>query len=299
VLPRPVTPITGELFAQHQMLAPRTSLDASITIQPAFFPETRNRRLTPTIRSFVLERPPGERAVQGQERGGGGVRIAVVTGNSRIADPLIEAFAAQGHPVVHQTRGAELFVMLPDLDAVILDANLPDLPGIHVLQRLREFSDVPVIVLISQGDEHLVIRSLQSGADDCVTKSARPAELMARLDAIMRRWLTPLSADAVVVTGDVAVNLAARSIEVAGVPVGLTRTEFDIAATLAEWSGTAVSREFLTGRVWGEVEGHASRPLDVHIAALRAKLKRPGLITTVRGFGYRWGENVVDSVAAQ
>ncbi|WP_429415149.1 response regulator transcription factor [Nocardia sp. GAS34] len=227
------------------------------------------------------------------------MRIAVVTDDIRIADPLIDAFTAHGHRATRSGRSDELFSMIHYLDAVILDSKLQDLPGIHVLQRLREFSDVPVIMLTPKGDEHGIIRSLHSGADDCVTKPARPAELMARLAAIIRRWMTPLSVEPVVITGDVRIDLAARSIDVAGKPVGLTRTEFDIAATLAESSGTAVSREHLTDRVWGDPAGPASRPLDVHVAALRAKLNRPGLITTVRGFGYRWGLETIEAVAAE
>ncbi len=219
------------------------------------------------------------------------MRIAIVTESAKVAAPLAEAFAVHGHRATHHRRGDDLFTMLHDLDAVILDTKLQDLPGIHALQRLREYSDVPVIMLAPKDDEQLVIRSLHSGADDCMTKPARPAELIARLDAIIRRWLTPLTTETVVVTGDVRIDLGARSIDVAGVPIALTRTEFDIAATLAEWSGTAVSREYLTGRVWGDPEGPASRPLDVHVAALRSKLGRPGLITTIRGYGYRWGSS--------
>ncbi|MBU3062970.1 response regulator transcription factor [Nocardia sp. NEAU-G5] len=217
------------------------------------------------------------------------MRIAVVTDNTRISDPLIEVFAAHGHRATRVHRSDELFSAARWLDAVVLDTKLQDLPGIHVLQRLREFSDVPVIMLTPKGDEHPIVRSLRSGADDCVTKPPRPIELLARLEAIMRRWMTPMSMESVVVTGDVRIDLAARSIDVAGTPVGLTRTEFDIAATLAESVGAAVSREYLTDRVWGDPRGPVSRPLDVHVAALRAKLNRPGLITTVRGFGYRWG----------
>lgn len=217
------------------------------------------------------------------------MRIAIATDNVKIADSVSEAFGARGDRTTCYLRGDELIAALHDLDAVVLDAKLQDLPGIHVLQRLREFSDVPVIMLAPKGDEYLVIRSLESGADDCMIKPPRPAELPARLDAIIRRWLTPVSAESVVVTGDVRVDLAARSVEVGGLAIALTRTEFDIAAALAEWSGTAVSRNDLMGRVWGNPAGLASRPLDVHVAALRAKLDRPGLITTIRGFGYRWG----------
>lgn len=233
------------------------------------------------------------------DKGGEGVWIAVITDDTRIADPLVDAFTAHGHRATRGRRSDELFSMVHYLDAVILDAKVQDLPGIHVLQRLREVSDVPVIMLVPQSDEQLIIRSLHSGADDCVVKPARPAELMARMSAIIRRWTTPLSVETVVVTGDVRIDLAARIIDVAGTPVGLTRTEFDIAATLAESLGTAVSREYLTDRVWGDPAGPASRPLDVHVAALRAKLNRPGLITTVRGFGYRWGFETIDAVAAQ
>jgi DNA-binding response OmpR family regulator len=228
------------------------------------------------------------------------VRIAVVKDNTGISDPLIEAFTAHGHRATRVHRSDDLFstATVACLDAVVLDTKLQGLPGIHVLQRLREFSDIPVIMLTPKGDVHPIIRSLRSGADDCVAKPPRPIELMTRLEAIMRRWMTPLSIESVVVTGDVRIDLAGRSVDVAGTPIALTRTEFDIAATLAESVGTAVSREYVIDRVWGP-RGTVSRPLDVHVAALRAKLNRPGLITTIRGFGYRWGLEIAATVAAE
>lgn len=217
------------------------------------------------------------------------MRIAVITDHTGLAAYLVETFAAAGHRVVRSNRGQELLTLLPDLDAVVLDTKLPDVPGIHVLQRLRELSHVPVIMLMPHDDERLIIRSLRAGADDCVAKPPRPVELAARLEAIIRRWTMPFSTGNVVVTGDVEVDLGARHVEVAGAPITLTRTEFDILAVLAESPGMAVSREYLMCRIWGNGGGPASRPLDVHIAALRTKLQRPGLITTMRGFGYRWG----------
>jgi DNA-binding response OmpR family regulator len=121
-----------------------------------------------------------------------------------------------------------------------------------------------------------------------VVKPPRLGELAARLEAVVRRRQVTDSAPAVVVTGDVTVDLGARAVEVAGLPVQLTQKEFAIARVLVEHAGLAVGRATIMDEIWGEKTPSTSRSLDVHMGALRAKLNRPGLIATIHGFGYRW-----------
>jgi len=173
---------------------------------------------------------------------------------------------------------------------VILDLGLPDADGLQVLRQLRAVSDVPVVILTARDDERSVVRGLRGGADDYLVKPARLAELLARLDVVtQRRRATGPSSEQTVTEGDVVVDLAAREVEVGGAPVALTAKEFELLEVLVTRPGAAVSRQQLMDAVWGDAYVAISRTLDVHMTGLRAKLGRPGLISTIRGYGYRWG----------
>jgi DNA-binding response OmpR family regulator len=152
-------------------------------------------------------------------------------------------------------------------------------------------SSVPVLILTARSDERSIVRGLRGGADDYLVKPPRIAELVARLETVTRRAAAAArQAQSVVVTGDVRVDLGARVVEVAGAPVPLTQKEFELVEALVERPGAAVSRQQLMDRIWGDAFVAVSRSLDVHMTGLRAKLNRPGLITTIRGYGYRWGQ---------
>lgn len=215
----------------------------------------------------------------------------MVEDDDGVADALVEALHARGYQADRKRWGMDLLVSHRDYDAVILDLGLPDVDGLHVLRQLREVSAVPVVILTANSDERSVVRGLRIGADDYVVKPPRIGELTARLEAVRRRSIpTPDVAEPnVVVSGDVRVDLRARRVELAGEVVALTQKEFELLRMLVENPGAAVSRQELMDRIWGDAFVAVSRTLDVHMTALRAKLKRPGLITTIRGYGYRWG----------
>ena len=164
-----------------------------------------------------------------------------------------------------------------------------------MLRQLRQVSALPVIALTARGDERSVVRGLRLGADDYLVKPARFAELVARIESVSRRAARtePDAAQRIVTSGDVVVDLDARVATVAGHDIELTAKEFDILAVLVRGAGAAVSRAALMDQVWGDAFVAVSRSLDVHMTGLRAKLGRPGLIATVRGFGYRW-DGVID-----
>ncbi|HEV7908691.1 MAG TPA: response regulator transcription factor, partial [Pseudonocardiaceae bacterium] len=126
-------------------------------------------------------------------------------------------------------------------------------------------------------------------ADDYLVKPVRLAELLARMDAVARRSRARAAGDdgRIVRVADVEIDLGARRVCVADREITLTTKEFDVLAVLASRSGTAVSRQQLMDEVWGDAYLAVSRSLDVHLAQLRAKLGRPGLVTTIRGFGFR------------
>ncbi|MBF6248347.1 response regulator transcription factor [Nocardia elegans] len=219
------------------------------------------------------------------------MRRAVVEDDDGVGDALVEALTARGFRADRKRRGAELLLDHRGYDAVILDLGLPDGDGLQVLRQLREVSSVPVLILTARSDERSVVRGLRGGADDYLVKPPRIAELMARLETVTRRAAVAAQPPRrEVVTGDVRVDLVARVVEVAGSPVPLTQKEFELLEALVERPGAAVSRQQLMDRIWGDAFVAVSRSLDVHMTGLRAKLNRPGLITTIRGYGYRWGQ---------
>ncbi|MCR6482173.1 response regulator transcription factor [Amycolatopsis sp. OK19-0408] len=218
------------------------------------------------------------------------VRVLLVEDDAGVAGALAESLHARGHPVTSVGRGADALSRHRDADLVLLDLGLPDLDGLDVLRKIRAVSPVPVIVLTARGDERSIVRGLRLGADDYLTKPVRLAELLARMDAVLRRAVArEAPAGDVVRVEDVEIDLGARRVLVAGHDIGLTTKEFAILAVLAARPGTAVSRQQLMDEVWGDAYLAVSRSLDVHLTGLRAKLDRPGLLTTIRGFGYRLG----------
>ncbi|MBF6212525.1 response regulator transcription factor [Nocardia puris] len=218
------------------------------------------------------------------------MRVAVVEDDDGVGDALVEALTVRGYTAERKRRGSDLLLDHRGYDAVLLDLGLPDIDGLQVLRQLREVSQVPVLILTARDDERSIVRGLRGGADDYVVKPPRITELTARLDTVMRRVpLVRRPAPREVVTEDVRVDLAARVVEVAGKPIPLTQKEFELVEALVERPGAAVSRQQLMDRIWGDAFVAVSRSLDVHMTGLRAKLNRPGLITTIRGYGYRWG----------
>ncbi|MFD0479131.1 winged helix-turn-helix domain-containing protein [Nonomuraea thailandensis] len=162
--------------------------------------------------------------------------------------------------------------------------------GLDALRRLRRVSAVPLIVVTARTEEREVLRGLRSGADDYLVKPFRTVELMARMEAVVRRGTRPRpQRDDVVNVGDVRIDLESRQVTVAGEPVTLTRREFDLLAMLAREPGVVRGREEILDEIWGDPLLSASRSLDVHVANLRSKTGRPGLVETLRGTGYRLG----------
>jgi DNA-binding response OmpR family regulator len=217
------------------------------------------------------------------------MRVLLVEDDDGVADALVEALGAHGHTPRRVRRGADALTAHRDADVMLLDLGLPDEDGLEVLRKLRRVAVVPVLVLTARGDERSVVRGLRIGADDYLVKPVRLAELLARMDAVARRSRARAAGDdgRIVRVADVEIDLGARRVCVADREITLTTKEFDVLAVLASRSGTAVSRQQLMDEVWGDAYLAVSRSLDVHLAQLRAKLGRPGLVTTIRGFGFR------------
>ena len=214
--------------------------------------------------------------------------VLVVDDEPNIAD-LIELYLArEGYRVVKAGDGeAGLRAVAehrPRL--VVLDVGLPDIDGLEVCRRLRQNSTIPVIFLTARDSEVDRVLGLELGADDYVTKPFSPAELVARVKAVLRRTDQVGGAE-VIAAGDVAVDLGRREVRVRGEAVAFTTKEFELLQFLAEHPGLALSRQQILDGVWGYDWFGDSRTVDVHVAQLRKKLDGAVQIDTVRGVGYR------------
>ena len=175
-------------------------------------------------------------------------------------------------------------------DVVVLDLGLPDMEGVELLRRLREWSCVPVLILSVRDDPDEKVAALDAGADDYVTKPFNTAELLARLRVIQRRSLAETS-EPVFECGSLRVDLAARRVTIDGVEINLTATEYALLRTLVQHAGKVVTHKQLLRSVWGEKAENQAQYLRVHITHVRQKIEpdsaHPRLIKTETGIGYR------------
>jgi len=175
-------------------------------------------------------------------------------------------------------------------DAAIIDLVLPDIDGVELCRRLREWTEMPLIVLSAVGDEEAKVRALAAGADDYITKPFGPRELVARLQANLRRT-APDPEQAVISVGELEVDLARRTVHRDGEEIHLTPTEFDLLRLLARNRGRLMTHRDLLVSVWGAGYGDDTQVLRAHIANLRRKIEPPDgprVIRTDPGVGYRF-----------
>ncbi|MEO5662108.1 MAG: response regulator transcription factor [Nocardioides sp.] len=221
------------------------------------------------------------------------MRILVAEDDRRLADLLEQALREDGWEVevVHDGRSAYVRA-LPDgipHDVLLLDWTLPELDGLTVCQRLRAIGvTTPVLMLTARGDVRDRIDGLQAGADDYLPKPFDLGELLARLHALRRR--SSYVEAGLYQVDDLLVDPAARRVSRAGSEIELSAREFDILHLLVSRAGQVVSRFTILDEVWDGETDLRSNVIDVHLAAIRAKIDRPfgtHTITTLRGAGYR------------
>jgi DNA-binding response OmpR family regulator len=214
-------------------------------------------------------------------------RVLLVEDDEDLGRQIVDHLREAGYEPAWVRTGSQALQAAPrDFSLMILDLMLPGVPGLDVLKRLRERSDLPVLILSARNDTADKVRALQLGADDYVTKPFWPEELLARVRARLRRPV--LQRTDVLEAGDLRVDLVARRVAVAGRPVDLTKVEFDLLAALARRPGAAISRGWLAEHVLDPEREGTERTLDVHISRLRKKLGPCGrCVATVWGVGYR------------
>jgi two-component system, OmpR family, KDP operon response regulator KdpE len=181
---------------------------------------------------------------------------------------------------------------LSPVDAAIVDLLLPDGDGIELCQRLREWSEMPIIVLSAVGEEEQKVRALRAGADDYITKPFGPEELVARLEAVLRRVSREPEESSISVAG-LEVDLAAHVVRRDGEQIHLTRTEFELLRVLVRNRGRLLTHRMLLSEVWGPGYADDIQVLRTHIARLRGKIEpasgaRRHYIRTEPGVGYRF-----------
>jgi two-component system KDP operon response regulator KdpE len=219
------------------------------------------------------------------------VRILVVD-DERSIRRFLRASLGGRYAVFEATTGEEaLMAVAADRpDIIILDLGLPDMDGVEVTRRLREWTQTPIIVVSVREQEKDKIAALDAGADDFLTKPFGIGELMARLRAALRRTVQ-IDSEPVFKTGNLLVDFAAREVLIGDQPVSLTPTEYDLLRTLVKHAGKVLTHRQLLHSVWGIAYEGETHMLQVNISNLRRKLEpnpaRPIYIITEPGVGYR------------
>jgi two-component system, OmpR family, KDP operon response regulator KdpE len=220
-------------------------------------------------------------------------RILVVDDEPQILRALRVVLRDAGFEVVPVETGAEALdrAAVRPPEAAIVDLMLPDLDGIEVTRRLREWSEMPILVLSAMGEEEQKVRALEAGADDYITKPFGSRELVARLQAALRRGGRSEEEPRIAV-GPLEIDLAARTVRRGGESVHLTPIEFDLLRVLVRNRGRLMTHRALLGEVWGPQYVDDVQTLRTHIARLRAKVEPEGqasrCIVTDPGVGYRF-----------
>jgi len=227
--------------------------------------------------------------------------VLIVEDEQAIADSIAYALRTDGFTPRHVTLGEQALAVLRSEAApllVVLDIGLPDMNGLEVCRRLRQFSEVPVIFLTARSDEIDRIVGLEIGADDYVTKPFSPRELVARIRVILRRAGAAPALREAGMTIAAAIPAPARfelrvleaKVLFHGQPLDLTRYEYLLLKTLLEHPGHVLSRAQLMARVWSAAPDTLDRTVDAHVKSLRAKLRaidaQADPILTHRGLGY-------------
>ncbi|MBU2535548.1 MAG: response regulator transcription factor [Chloroflexi bacterium] len=223
-------------------------------------------------------------------------RILIVDDEVSILKFLRSNLEDRGYAVISASNGEEALntieMELPDL--IVLDVMMPKMDGFEVCRRLREWSQIPIIMLSARGDEKDKVKCLDLGADDYIVKPFGANELMARVSAVLRRTKTadmsPVRSS--IASGDLAINFAKRQITRAGTEVKLTPTEYALLQELAVNSGKVLTHTHLLNKVWGPEYRDEREYLHVFVRRLRSKLEpnpdNPTYILTVSGVGYQF-----------
>ena len=217
----------------------------------------------------------------------------VVDDEEAIRRFLHVTLTSQGYEIIEAASGQEALssVSSQGPELIILDLALPDIDGVEVTRRVRQWTQIPIIILSVRGSEKDKVAALDAGAEDYLTKPFSAGELLARI-RVACRYLSKRSAEPVLVSGELKIDLAARMVKVSGHEIQLTPTEYDILRILANHAGRVLTHRQILAEVWGEQYRDELHMLHVNISNLRRKTEpdpsRPRYIITESGVGYRF-----------
>ncbi|MCR5686931.1 MAG: response regulator transcription factor [Lachnospiraceae bacterium] len=219
------------------------------------------------------------------------IRILVADDESRMRKLVSDFLVRKDYQVVEAADGQEaldIFFEQKDIDLVILDVMMPKMDGWEVLKEIREYSQVPVIMLTAKGDERDELNGFDLGADEYISKPFSPKILVARVEALLRRS-NLITEEAKLETGGIVLDKAGHTVTIDGKGIELSFKEFELLAYFMENQGLALSREKILNHVWNYDYFGDARTIDTHVKKLRAKMGEKGdYIKTIWGMGYKF-----------
>jgi two-component system KDP operon response regulator KdpE len=230
-----------------------------------------------------------------------GTVVLIVDDEVQIRRFLRTGFELNGYTVHEAGTGTEAIRLatLQPIDLVITDLALPDIDGAEIVERIRSWSSVPIIVLSVRSNESEKVKLLELGADDYIVKPFGMAELMARVRVAMRRQMRAASGEPVVKVGPLAINLATRSVTLHDERLTLTPKEYRLLQVLAQHAGNVVTHQHLLKEVWGSIHVHDTHYLRIFVRKLRQKIEPdpniPRILMTELGVGYRLAQSGSES----
>lgn len=217
--------------------------------------------------------------------------VLIADDEIRMRRVIADYLAAKGYKTVEAANGSEAVLMcrrMP-IDLVLLDVMMPQMDGFEACRIIREHSAVPIIMLTARGEENDELQGFSLGADEYIAKPFSLRILAARIEAVLRRGEAPSPEGAIRAADDLRVDTVAREVTVAGAPIELTYTEFELLVFLMQNAGIALSRDRILDSVWRYDYDGDARTVDTHIKKLRQKLGDCGnYIKTIRGIGYKF-----------
>ncbi len=217
--------------------------------------------------------------------------VLIADDEIRMRRVIADYLAAKGYKTVEAANGSEAVLMcrrMP-IDLVLLDVMMPQMDGFEACRIIREHSAVPIIMLTARGEENDELQGFSLGADEYIAKPFSLRILAARIEAVLRRGEAPSPGGAIRAADDLRVDTVAREVTVAGAPIELTYTEFELLVFLMQNAGIALSRDRILDSVWRYDYYGDARTVDTHIKKLRQKLGDCGnYIKTIRGIGYKF-----------
>lgn len=221
------------------------------------------------------------------------LKILVVDDEARMRKLEKDFLVKSGYQVVEAEDGSQaldIFFEQDDIALVILDVMMPKMDGWQTCREIRQYSQVPIIMLTAKSDERDELQGFQLGVDEYISKPFSPKILVARVEAILRRT-NQLTSDEILETNGIVIDKAAHSVTIDGNPVELSYKEFELLTYFVENKGIALSREKILNSVWNYDYFGDARTIDTHVKKLRSKMQGKGdLIKTIWGVGYKLEE---------